>query len=98
MKSYFCKYIPPRSDFLSTMTEEETSLMQQHGAFLDQRLAEGLILAHGPVIDDTGGFGLSLYQIADDQQIADFTAQDPMIQNGIGHYAHYPMLHLKVRG
>ncbi|WP_230620520.1 hypothetical protein [Xanthomonas arboricola] len=50
-----------------------------------------------PVIDETGGFGLSLYQIADDQDIAAITAQDPIIKHGVGQYAHYPMLHLKTR-
>jgi len=98
MKAYFCKFIPPRADFLATMSDQEKALMQQHAAFLDQRLAEGILLAHGPVIDETGGFGLSLYQIADDQDIAAITAQDPIIKHGAGQYAHYPMLHLKARG
>ncbi|MBB5674209.1 YciI family protein [Xanthomonas sp. WHRI 6108] len=98
MKAYFCKFIPPRADFLATMSDQEKALMQQHAAFLDQRLAEGILLAHGPVIDETGGFGLSLYQIADDQDIAAITAQDPIIKHGVGQYAHYPMLHLKARG
>ncbi len=69
MKAYFCKFIPPRADFLATLSDQEKALMQQHAEFLDQRLAEGILLAHGPVIDETGGFGLSLYQIADDQDI-----------------------------
>ena len=33
MKFYLCKYIPPRTDFLATMTAEERNWMKQHGDF-----------------------------------------------------------------
>ncbi|WP_369933019.1 YciI family protein [Xanthomonas tesorieronis] len=97
MKYYLCKFIPPRSDFLVTMSADEASWMKQHGAFLDDLLAKHVIIAHGPVIDDTGGYGVSLYRIADDEDIAAFTSQDPIVKNGVGHYEHYVMLHLASR-
>jgi uncharacterized protein YciI len=98
MKYYLCKYIPPRADFLLTMTDEEKVWMAQHGAFLDDLLNKGQIVAHGPVMDPEGGYGVSLYQIADDQSITVITSEDPIVKNGAGHYEHYPMLHLKARG
>lgn len=98
MKYYLCKYIPPRADFLTTLTAAEREWMGQHGAFLNRLLDQGLIVAHGPVIDDTGGYGVSLYQIADDQDIAALTSEDPIVKNGVGHYEHYTMLSLKARG
>ena len=98
MKYYLCKYIPPRADFLSTMTDEEKAWMAQHGAFLDDLLKTGQVVAHGPVMDPAGGYGVSLYQIADDQDITVITSEDPIVKNGAGHYEHYPMLHLKARG
>ncbi|MGB8664729.1 MAG: hypothetical protein WCD24_08215 [Serratia inhibens] len=54
-------------------------------------------MAHGPVIDEKGGYGVSLYQIPDEQNIAAITAEDPIVKNGVGHYEHYSMLHLKAR-
>lgn len=98
MKYYLCKYIPPRADFLATMTENEKNWMGQHGAYLDRLLGEGKIVAHGPVMDPAGGYGVSLYQIADDEEIEALTSRDPIVQNGAGHYEHHPMLHLKFRG
>jgi uncharacterized protein YciI len=98
MKYYLCKYIPPRADFLPTMTDEEKAWMAQHGAFLDDLLKKGLVVAHGPVMDPAGGYGVSLYQIADGQDITVITSEDPIVKNGAGHYEHYPMLHLKARG
>ena len=98
MKYYLCKYIPPRADFLATMTADEKTWMKQHGAFLDDLLEKGLVVVHGPVMDPSGGYGVSLYQIADDQDIKAITSEDPIVKNGVGHYVHHPMLHLKTRG
>ena len=97
MKYYLCKYIPPRADFLATMSADEKEWMAQHGAYLNQLLEQGLIVAHGPVLDAAGGYGVSLYQIDDGQDIALLTAADPIVKNGVGHYEHHPMLHLKSR-
>lgn len=97
MKYYLCKYLPPRADFLMTMTDDEKTWMAQHGAFLDDLLAKGQIVAHGPVIDPDGSYGVSLYRIEDDQDVKAITAQDPIVRNGIGHYEHFPMPHLTAR-
>ncbi len=98
MKYFLCKYLPPRADFLATMNADEREWMHQHGAFLNDRLAEGHIVAHGPVMDPAGGYGVSLWVISDAQDIAAITAQDPLVLHGTGHYEHHPMLHLTFRG
>ena len=97
MKYYLCKFIPPRADFLPTMSADEQQWMKQHGVYLNELLDQGLAVAHGPVMDPAGGYGVSLFQIADDQDISALTSQDPIIKNGEGHYEHHPMLHLKTR-
>ncbi|AVE03791.1 hypothetical protein CYL20_04230 [Pseudomonas palleroniana] len=97
MKYYLCKFIPPRIDFLSTMSAEEKGLMQSHGEYLNSLLEKGVIVAHGPVLEPPAGYGVSLFQLEDDQDVASFTAEDPIVKNGIGHYEHYPMPSLKHR-
>lgn len=97
MKAYLTKWLPPREDFLPTMTSAEQELMQQHGAWLTGMMDKGLV-AHGPVIDPAGGYGVALWQIGDDADIAALTAQDPIIVAGIGRYEHFPMVQLKTRG
>lgn len=97
MKSYLCKWIPPRADFLATMSTAEKKWMAQHGDFLNKLLDQGIIVAHGPVINDGQNYGVSLYQIADDEDVAAFTSQDPIVKNGVGHYEHYVMSHLASR-
>jgi uncharacterized protein YciI len=97
MKHYLCKFIPPRAEFLATMSADEREWMQQHGLYLDQLVHQGLVVAHGPVMDPSGGYGVSLFRIADEQDITALTSADPIIKNGVGHYEHHPMLHLKSR-
>lgn len=97
MKYFLCKYIPPRPDFLATMSPEERELMKRHGDYMNDLLARNVIVAHGPVMDPAGSYGVSLYQIGDDQDIAAFTSEDPVVKNGVGHYEHYAMLSLKAR-
>src|SRR2546421_4686223 len=80
MKFYLCKYIPPRADFLATMTAEESKWMKQHGDFLNNLLDKGLIVAHGPVMDPSGGYGVSLFPISDDQDIAAITPGNPLLE------------------
>lgn len=98
MKHYLCKYMAPRADFLATMSPDEQQWMQQHGAYLDALLEQGLIVAYGPVLDPAGAYGVSLFRIGDDQDIAALTSLDPLIVHGVCHYEHHPMLHVKVRG
>lgn len=97
MKYYLCKFIPPRADFLPTMSVDEREWMKQHGDYLNELLEQGVVVAHGPVMDPAGGYGVSLFQIADDREISVLTAEDPIIKNGVGHYEHHPMLQLKSR-
>ncbi|AMP15755.1 YCII-related domain protein [Collimonas pratensis] len=80
------------------MSADEQKWMKQHGAYLNELLDQGLIVAHGPVMDPAGGYGVSLFQIADGQEISALTSADPIIKNGVGHYEHHPMLHLTARG
>ena len=98
MKYYLCKFIPSRVDFLATMSTDERKWMKQHGLYLNRLVEQGLVLAHGPVMDPAGGYGVSLFQIADEQEMAALTSEDPITKNGVGHYEHHPMLHLKTRG
>lgn len=98
MKNYLCKWIPPRAGFLATMSDDEKNWMGQHGAYLNALMDQGVIVAHGPVIDDGEGYGVSLFRIADDEDIAAFTSQDPIVRNGVGHYEHFVMMHLASRG
>lgn len=101
MKYFLCRFIPPGPDFLKTMTPEDKRLMKAHGEFLQAMLEQGGVVAHGPVADPAGGWGMSLFQMADDESADDvraIVAEDPMIKANIGaRYEVLPMLQLRMR-
>jgi uncharacterized protein YciI len=98
MKYYLGKFLPPRADFLATMTASEVNLMKEHGAFLNDLLQKGVVVAHGPVDDPAGGWGLSLYQVEEGQDVSAMAANDPMVTSGGARYEFFAMRHLKARG
>jgi len=75
--------------------------MKEHGEFLQRLLEKGNLVAHGPVADPAGGWGMSLFVANDDQNAEDVQAtvsDDPMIKAGIGaRYDVLPMLQLRMR-
>jgi uncharacterized protein YciI len=101
MKYFLCRFVPPGPDFIRTMTADQRSLMKEHGDFLQGLLEKGNLVAHGPVADPAGGWGMSLYVANDDQDAEDVQAavsDDPMIKAGIGaRYDVLPMLQLRMR-
>lgn len=97
MKYFLCKFIPPRSDFLQTLTPDEQRLMKQHVAFMNDLLEKKQIVAHGPVDDPAGGWGLSIYELGDDDDVAMITSADPMVTDGGARYEIHPMRHVTAR-
>ncbi|MBN9596297.1 MAG: hypothetical protein J0G36_13180 [Afipia sp.] len=101
MKYFLCRFVPPGPDFLKTMTLEQKQLMKAHGDFLQTMLERGGVVAHGPVADPAGGWGLSLFEMADEKGADDvraIVAEDPMVKANVGaRYDVLPMLQLRMR-
>ncbi|MDE5447081.1 hypothetical protein GWG65_38325 [Bradyrhizobium sp. CSA207] len=96
MRYYFCKFYPPRPDFMTTMTDDEARLMKGHGEYLQSLLVLDKVVAHGPVDDHGGGFGLSLFAIEEEGELDGLLRSDPMIRAGTGaRYERFPMKHLR---
>lgn len=99
MKYFLCKFVSPRPDFLTSMTVEERKLLKEHGAYLQELLEQRIVVAHGPVADPDGVWGVSIFEINDSDDIDGLTAGDPMIRAGIGaRYEVFPMLQMRARG
>jgi uncharacterized protein YndB with AHSA1/START domain len=91
-KYYFVRLLPPRPDFPQTMTPDERAVMGEHGQYWRQRMAEGKVVAFGPVNDPRGGWGLGLIRVETDAALLDFQDHDPAILSGRGFsYESLPM-------
>ncbi len=89
---WFVKLLAPRPSFPFDMTPEEQAVMQAHGVYWRERLANGDVIVFGPVNDPAGPFGLGVIR-ADAAGLKAFQDNDPAILSGYGFsYEAYPML------
>jgi hypothetical protein len=95
---FLLRLIAPRPTFATDMTQEEAALMKEHGAYWQGKLAEGVAVAFGPVLDPAGAWGLGLIRVGDEAAARAYTAEDPVIRAGRGfRYEILPMLALVSR-
>jgi len=89
-KFFALRLNPSRADFIQTMTEEEKSIIQQHGAYWRRFMNQGKVIVFGPVLDPKAVYGLGILAVEDEQEVKDFIAGDPA--NKINSYKYYSML------
>lgn len=88
-KNFFVTLTPPRVTFVSDMTDEERSIMNQHVTYWRDLLDKGIAIVFGPVMDPKGPFGMAVVEVADEQQLNEIIAGDPA--NGLQGFAAFPM-------
>ena len=80
------------------MTPAEMKLMKEHAAYLRGYADKRWAVAFGPVADPQGAFGVVLWEVPDDADIAAVCAEDPVIKSGLGfRYEIHPMPSLVTR-
>jgi len=91
--SYFLmRLLPPRPDFMQTITPEEIDLMKSHSQYWRSKLVEGKIIVFGPVADPAEGWGMGVLRVSNLDEAKSLTSQDPVMLNGAGfRYEHLRM-------
>lgn len=90
---YLCRLLPPRPSFMQDLTAEERAVMLEHGGYWRGKLAEGSVVAFGPVADPAGGWGVGIIAVRDEAELQKFQNEDPAIKSKIGlRYEALPML------
>lgn len=85
MALFLCRLTPPRPSFAADMTDGERALMGEHVAYWRERLAEGGVVAFGPVADPAGGWGVSILDVPDEPAVGAMLAADPVrLRGGAG--------------
>jgi uncharacterized protein YndB with AHSA1/START domain len=83
--SYFLfRLLAPRPTFMFDMSAEERSVMMEHGKYWHGKLAEGKIVAFGPVADPAGGWGVGILRVSGLHEAESLMAADPAILSGRG--------------
>lgn len=90
--AWFLKLLPPRPDFVQTLSPDEMAMMKAHGLYWRQKMNAGDVIVFGPVNDPAGSFGLGVVRARDEAELKHFQDNDPAILAGRGlAYAAYPM-------
>jgi len=83
MDTFILRLKAPRPTFALDMTDEEREIMGRHAAYWQRYIDSGQMVAFGPVLDDTGSWGLGVVQAEDEDELRAFAAGDPAINSGM---------------
>jgi uncharacterized protein len=98
MATFVLRLMAPRPTFALDMTDEEREIMGRHAAHWQPFIDSGQMVVFGPVLDDTGSFGLAVIEAEDEDQLRQFAAGDPVITTGTARFEFGKMLAGFVRG
>ena len=82
MTTFVFRLIAPRPTFALDMTEEERAIMGRHAAHWQPLIDAGRMVVFGPILDDTGSWGLGVIEAEDEDELRTFAAGDPVVTTG----------------
>jgi hypothetical protein len=95
MQYFFYKLLPPRLDFMFTMSPAEVEIMRKHAAYWRGLMDKGKVIAYGPVDDPSGGYGIGIVKLDDAADPTELSRNDPAILANAGFRSEInPMLRI----
>ena len=82
MSTFVFRLQAPRPNFALDMSEEEREIMGRHAAYWQPLVEAGRMVVFGPVLDDTGSWGLGVVEADDEDEIRAFANGDPVVTTG----------------
>jgi uncharacterized protein len=64
------------------MSDDEREIMGRHAAYWQKYIDSGRMVVFGPVLDDTGSWGLGVIEAEDEDELRAFAAGDPVVTSG----------------
>jgi len=85
MSTFVFRLKAPRLTFALDMTDEEREIMSRHAAYWQPFIDSGRMVVFGPVLDDSGSWGLGVIEAEDEEELRAFAAGDPVVTTGTGN-------------
>jgi uncharacterized protein YciI len=82
MATFVFRLKAPRPTFALDMTDAEREIMGRHAAYWQPYVDSGQMVIFGPVLDDTGSWGLGVVEADDEDELRTFAAGDPVVTSG----------------
>jgi len=92
MPTYIYRIQPVRPAMLAEgANEEETRVTAEHFAYLQQLMADGLLILAGRTLNsDYSAFGIAIFEARDDEHMRQITAGDPGVAKKLFRAEWYP--------
>jgi uncharacterized protein len=84
MATFVFRLQAPRPTFALDMSDEEREIMGRHASYWKPLIDSGQMVIFGPVLDDTGSWGLGVVEADDEEELRAFAAGDPVVTTGTG--------------
>jgi uncharacterized protein YciI len=86
MSTFILRLKGPRPSFALDMTDEERETMGRHAAHWQRYIESGQMVVFGPVLDESGSWGLGVLEDDDDaeDELRAHAAEDPVVTSGTG--------------
>ncbi len=88
---YVYKLVAPRPTFAADMTDVEAAVMAEHATYWSALVAEGRVVAFGPVLDPAGVWGLAVVEAGSEADVATIGSQDPAVTSQMASFEVHPM-------
>jgi uncharacterized protein len=82
MSTFVFRLIAPRPNFALDISDEERAIMRRHAAHWQPWVEDGRMVVFGPVLDDTGSWGLAVIEADDEDELRAFAGGDPAVTSG----------------
>jgi uncharacterized protein len=82
MSTFVFRLKAPRPTFALDMTNEEREIMTLHAAYWQPMVDSGRMVVFGPVLDESGSWGLGVVEADDEEEIRAFADGDPAVASG----------------
>ncbi|HEV7525809.1 MAG TPA: YciI family protein [Acidimicrobiia bacterium] len=82
MTTFVFRLIATRPTFALDMSDEEREIMGRHAAHWKPYVDSGQMVVFGPILDDTGSWGLGVLEADDEDEVRAFAQRDPAVTSG----------------
>jgi uncharacterized protein YciI len=82
--TFVFRVIPPRPSFALDMSDEEREIMGRHAAHWQPLIDSGQMVVFGPLLDDTGSWGLGVVEADNEKELRALAASDPVVTTATG--------------
>jgi uncharacterized protein YciI len=86
MTTFVLRLMAPRPNFALDMSDEERAIMGRHAAHWKPYLESGRMVVFGPILADSGSYGLAVVEADDEDELRRFASEDPVVTTGTASF------------